>query len=87
MDLFALIAKGKTLLEAVKSGNYRIAADIAGDFLKLVSQFLPPAGVNPTPTPVPGDLMPLTMPTAGSLLELLDKAISLAQMLKAFFGR
>ena len=69
MDLFALLAKGKALLAAIKSGDLRTAADLAGDFLKLASQFLPSKPA--IPATGDGPLMPLTMPDSSDLLTLL----------------
>lgn len=80
MDLFTLFTKGKALVEAVKVNDWKTAADLAGDLLKLAAQFLPskPALASPN-----GDLMPLTLPGGFDL----DKLVTLIQLLKSIFGK
>lgn len=82
MDLFALLTKGKLLLAAFKSGDFRTAADLAGDLLKLFAPLLP-SGTPTLAVPTGPDLQPLTMPGGFDL----GKLIELIQLLKTLFGK
>lgn len=82
-QLYTMYLKAK---EALAKGDFSTLATLAAELLNEAARVLP-KGKAIESAPTPGDLMPLTLPTAGNLIGWLEKAIAFGQLLKQFLGR
>lgn len=87
LGIFELYSMYQKARAALAIGDLSTLAKLAGDLLHEAAKILPKGNTPTVAAPESGPLMPLTMPSPGTLFDLLDKAISFAQMLKALFGK